>query len=139
MSDQAPNSEDPFRDDWDTLKPGLVLPRLSEADLRTFVLDVLGGRVFTSGQVRDNSLLPMIFMPVALGGFAEYNPDSLKEIGILYEFLDQALPRGINGYPIFASVRIMHRLDWERARKAILAEQERQRSIEIPPDDPVPP
>lgn len=131
---------DPFRDDWDTLKEGLKLPRKTDEELRAFVLDFLANRFFTSAHLRENEqdLLGMVFMPIAMGGLSQYNPDSLKDIGLLYEDYAKSLPRSINGKPCFLSVQLLHRLDWEKARKVIAAEQERQRSIEIPPDDPEP-
>lgn len=139
VKEPAPPSEDLLTDAWDTLtKKHLDLPRLGDDELRKFVVDVLAGRVFTSAQVRDQSLISMIFMPLALGALHEYVPESLLIIGVLWEYLEQALPRGINGYPMFTSVRMMHRLDWDRARKALILEQERQKSLELPPDDPAP-
>ncbi len=133
----APESGHPFQDDWNTLKPGFPLERLPEEDVRKFVLDFLAGQIFTSAQVRggDPTILGMVFMPVFFGTFSAYNPQSLEDIGILWEYMDRAGPRSINGYPIFTSMRVMHRLDWERAKKAIVREQERQKAIEIPPDE----
>ena len=124
-----------LQDDWDDLrKPPLVIPRLTVEELRTFVVDFLAGRVFTSAQVRDEDL-GMVFMPLVLGALSLYHKDSLHILGIFYEDMSKALPQGINGNPIFTSCKMMHTLDWARARKAILLEQERQKTIEIPSDE----
>lgn len=54
-----------------------------------------------------------------------------RDIGLIYEYLDKAGPRSINGYPIFFSMRIMHRDDWARAARAIEREQKRMQEIEL--------
>jgi hypothetical protein len=55
----------------------------------------------------------------------------LRNLGCLYEHLSQAGPRSINGYPIFWSVRILNRDDWQRAAAAIDRELERRDNMEI--------
>lgn len=42
-----------------------------------------------------------------------------KDIGVFWGRYSEALPRGINGYPMFETVRIMHRADHVRAVAAI--------------------
>ena len=136
LPENGPES-DPFRDDWDTLKEGLQLPRKTEEELREFIVGFLSNRYFTTAHLRESQtdLLGMIFLPIAMGALAQYNPDSLRDIGLFYEENAKALPRSINGYPIFMSVRMLHRLDWERARKVIVAEEERMKALVIPPDE----
>ena len=56
---------------------------------------------------------------------------TLDEIGCFWEYMNKALPRGINGLPMFMSVRIMHKDDWARALKAILKEQERLKTLDV--------
>ena len=57
--------------------------------------------------------------------------DSLKQIGCIYEFVDKAGPRSINGYPIFFSFRMIHTDDWARAAAAIEREEKRREKIEV--------
>jgi len=137
--ENGPESDpSPFDGDRDALfpKPDLVLPRLTEDDLRKFVGDVLAGQIFVSSQIRNPSDVGMVFMPLLMGALANYDPESLKVIGVFYEYHEKSLPRSVNGYPCFMSVRMMHRLDWVRAWKALVAEEERKKRIEIPPDEP---
>jgi len=54
-----------------------------------------------------------------------------KELGVAWERMSEAGPRSVNGYPIFMSFHIMSRADWIRAEKAILAEQDRRKTIEV--------
>lgn len=118
---------------WDDLKEALDLPRVSDEKLRQFVDDFVSNRIFTSAHLRDVEvdLLPMIFMPIALGCFAKVQPDTLKNIGVVYEYLDKAGPRSINGKPVFFSLNMLHIEDWKRALVAIEKEQERRKHIEL--------
>jgi hypothetical protein len=63
----------------------------------------------------------MVFMPIALGAFSEYSEEARKDIGMVYEYLDKAGPRSINGYPIFFSFRVVNVKDrllvWEKYEK----------------------
>ncbi len=120
---------------WDEFKEHLGVPRMTDDDLRKFINDFLGNLIFsmahmTEAEIKNN--LGTVFVPIALGGFAKYNPDSLKQIGMIYEYYHKALPRGINGLPFFTSCRVMHIDDWKRAKKVIDAEVERRKSIELP-------
>jgi hypothetical protein len=54
-----------------------------------------------------------------------------KHLGGVWEYMDKALPRGINGLPCFMSVRVMHIDDWNRANKAIKREMDRRESLEV--------
>lgn len=53
------------------------------------------------------------------------------QIGVLWEWMSKAGPRAINGYPIFMSMRVMHRDDWSRAVGAIQREEKRREDIEV--------
>lgn len=120
------------------------LPRATEESLRKFIQDYLAGAIFTSADLREHDQRPesmtlgTVFMPLLLGVFSDYRPEGLRDIGVVYEYWSQALPRSINGYPIFASCRFLHRLDWARAAKVIDRELKRQKEMEIPPDEPEP-
>lgn len=54
--------------------------------------------------------------------FAEWGAD----IGEIMGRMSDAFPRGVNGYPMFHAVTIIHKDDWERIKAATIREQERQ-------------
>jgi len=129
----APETHDSLEDVHADLKPALHLPKLSDDDLRKFVDDFLSDRIYTSVHLRGNQrdLLSMVFMPIAFGYFNRYQPESLKQVGVIYENKSAALPRSINGQPMFTSMRVLHVDDWQRAWAAILKEEERRKNIEL--------
>jgi hypothetical protein len=121
--------DEPIEASWATAKQSKV-PHLDREALKKFVLDFLDGRIFVSAEVREMSLLPNIFMPIAFGALAGFTEEDTKEVGLIWEYLDRAGPRAINGYPIFSSCRIMHRDDWEKAHAAISKEIDRRKAAE---------
>lgn len=105
--------------------------RMSDNEIRTFVLGYCDGRIFTSADVEDPKLIPVVFMPVALGAFDSWSIDECEQIGLFWELTSVAGPGTINGYPMFLTARVMHREDWERARTAILIEVRRRMDIPV--------
>lgn len=106
------------------------IPSKTEEELKQFVLDFLGNRIFCMQHIekKDLHLMGSIFMYAGLGGLATVDR---KSVGTIYEYLDEAGPRGVNGYPSFISLKMLNREDWERARKAIIAEQERLDNLKV--------
>jgi len=54
-----------------------------------------------------------------------------QNLGVIYEEVSKAGPRSINGQPIFWSLRIINRSDWQRAYVAITRELARRENMEI--------
>jgi len=54
-----------------------------------------------------------------------------EEIGVFLGDMGQSSPAGINGHPMFFSVQIVHKEDWERIWKAWKAEHERLKNLDV--------
>ena len=66
---------------------------------------------------RDDSRLNKlihIFLNHLEEDYAKRYDEYIKDIGFIYENYDKALPRGINGYPMFGSCGFLTRKDTER-------------------------
>ena len=90
------------------------ITRKSPEELKQLAIDIRAGKVFTDRHVPDeaSSMMSRVFMPLMFMS-EEQIADLMKEpIGLIYEYLDNAGPRSINGYPGFFSMRILHRDDW---------------------------
>lgn len=59
-----------------------------------------------------------------------------QNLGVIYAYHKDALPRGVNGYPMFTSCAVLHKLDWDMVRKAIDRELARQKDIDLGDDPP---
>jgi hypothetical protein len=109
-----------------------AVPRLSDDELREFIDAFVSGRIFTSNHVPEGAgdMIAMVFMPIAFGAITK---EIAEETALVYEYIDKAGPRSINGMPIFFSCRLLHKDDWERALPALRAERDRRKNIELPP------
>ena len=108
----------------------LEVPRMSDDELRTFVLALCDGKIFTMHHVPED-MIGMVFMPIGMGAFADVPVEELKQIGTIYEYIDQAGPRSVNGMPMFLSFKMVHIDDWTRAREAYDAEMKRRKEIPV--------
>jgi len=117
-------------------RPRFQFHRLSDEELRAFVDDFVSGRLFTLHHMSPEDAkrdLGLVFMPLGLAGLGGcgLSDEDVQNIGTIYERLEVAGPRSINGWPCFFSMRIMHKGDWARAAAAIARERERRKEIEL--------
>lgn len=93
------------------------LARMPDSALREFIIDYVDGRIFSSNMMVDEKMLPNVFMPIM---FCMFEDDALNQLGLVWEHRSQALAStAINGMPIFASCRLMHKEDWKLAIEKI--------------------
>lgn len=104
---------------------------MTDEQLKEFVLGLCDGKIFTSEHCRSVDDIGRVFMIVGLGGLSKLSKEHLNSVGILWEWLDKAGPRSINGMPMFLSVRLMHKEDWARAVVAYKKEMERRDQITV--------
>lgn len=100
-----------------------TVPTIAEAELRKLALDMASGKVFTQLHLGEENahLVQSVFMPLVF--MAEPELAVLQEhCGMLYEYLDKAGPRSINGFPVFFSFRMLHKDDcaalWDYYKQA---------------------
>lgn len=103
--------------------------------LANFVMRWCDGQVFSSLDImrrKQDHLMHMVFMPLALGALSKFTKEAVDDIGLLFEYTDadgQVPGRCINGMPIFTSVRLMNKEDWATAGKAINKELKRRKNV----------
>ena len=110
----------------------LQIPKMSKAEMGTFVLEYCAGRIHTSQNVPTN-ILGSVFMPLALGALNEIPKKELAKIGVIWASTvqDRTVRGAVNGFPLFASCRIMTKKDWARAVVLIKKEYARQDKIRV--------
>jgi hypothetical protein len=82
--------------------------------LKQLAMDTADGKVFTNAHIPDaqqSQMLPMVFMPLVF--LDEKGQQEIKDmkITLLFEYLDKAGPRAINGLPNFFSVQMLNDVD----------------------------
>ncbi len=118
-----------------TLSRVLGIARMSEDEMRAFVLAWCDGKVFSDQHVMQRAPhqweqnMTMVFMPIAFGVCANWTVETVSQLGIVYEYMNKAMPRAINGMPCFMSMHVMHKDDWARCREAIIREEQRRQEM----------
>lgn len=115
----------------EALEAGEWPPPLGQEELRTFVHDFVGDKIFTDGHVPPEGSIEQVFMVLGLGALASRSLREIGNIGVLYERIDKAGPLSVNGLPSFLSVKFMNKADWERCKAAIRKHAEVIGKIEV--------
>lgn len=89
----------------------------TEKELKKLAEDIYKGLVYTHQHIEKLEDIRTVFMPLAF-----IDKEQLDELindapGLMYEYLDKASPRTINGMPIFFSVSMLSIADAEKVHK----------------------
>jgi hypothetical protein len=86
------------------------MPTPPKLNLRALALDIVEGKVFGSWAVRNpNTDLTLVFMVLL---FCK-KEDFPEDIGAIYEYMNLAGPRAINGMPMFTSCRFLTQAEYK--------------------------
>lgn len=96
---------------------GKPVPRLDAAGVREMAQGIVTNQYFVGSQAPVD-LWPMIFLPIGLGALADVDIDTL---GMVVEEWSRAGDRGINGFPIFMSCKLVHVDDWAAVDEKVAA------------------
>lgn len=119
------------------------LPAMSDDELREFVMGYCDGKIFTANDIpsvripkptqeeieRSARDMGLVFVPLALGAMEKIAHPS--QVGTFWEWTKDAMPRSINGMPMFFSLRVMYKPDWIRACRAIKREMNRRKRVKV--------
>lgn len=90
------------------------MDRMDPDELRQLAKDAQGGSVYF---LRDDDDPLMVFMPLGLGALQGAPEEEVAKVGTVYQYLDKAASRSINGRPCFFSVRFLHVDDFAEVRR----------------------
>ena len=94
----------------------------SEEELRQLAQDVVDGHVFGSWMLSEHEaehMLQMVFMPLFFMGtdvntWLKMNSEPDDPFAHMYEYMEKAGPRSINGKPIFMSCQLLRESEAKR-------------------------
>lgn len=78
----------------------------TDKELKEIALGINSGTIISSMTVR-NEEMSLVFMPLSLMDAKQYKEFIDKKPGMIFEYIDQALPRSANDLPIFTSMKIL--------------------------------
>lgn len=98
------------------------------AELKQLAIDIRAGQVFTSLHAPED-MWSHIFMPLIFMGAKEVLEMIVYMPGMMYEYMEKAGPRAINGYPCFFSVNFLDMEDTKYVIEYIHKLEEAERSV----------
>ncbi len=102
-----------------------MIHRLTPEEIADMAAALVGDRLCVASALPED-MIDHVFMPLGLMGFpSDIEPE---DVGNVVEFLSKALPTGINGYPVFLSMRIVHKEDWAQVIERFTKAQEALRT-----------
>lgn len=105
------------------------VPRQSAEQLAKTVRLFADNLVFSSAHMHEGELrhLQLVFMPIMFGALDGVDKGS---IGVIYEELNQAGPRCLNGMPMFFSCYLLHKDDWTIVRNHLPIHDQKRRDLD---------
>jgi hypothetical protein len=105
----------------------------TEEELKQIAIDILADRIFTSNHINqaDYDSLVNIFMPLALMHPKEKIKLMEQEPVLFYEYMSEAGPRSINGYPMFMSFHFLVQEEVDIMHKYMNALINAQKEVKI--------
>ena len=104
----------------------------SQNELNQIALGIHNGHIFTDRHIREHdyvSVLPMIFLPMALLDKEGLEALRAKKPELFFEELSKAGPRAINGYPTFFSMQYLDREEFDVVSRKLEEIKQAMRSV----------
>lgn len=88
---------------------GLVGKNKTDEELKQIAKDLWAGKIFSDRHIPpgDSHMMLSVFMPFVFMDKKTLKDMQREKIDFVYEYLDKAGPRAINGMPMFMSCRIL--------------------------------
>ena len=83
---------------------------LTDKELKQIAWDIHSSKIFCDLMIRESEkvrMIPTIFLPMVFMDTEDLAKFVESDVGMLYEYMDKAGPRSINGYPQFLAFLIL--------------------------------
>jgi hypothetical protein len=128
----VPEVEDEIKMETDLVEMAATAHKVpkTDAELRQLAMDIVENKVFTDRHLNENeaSMLGQVFMPIIFMS-EEQTKKVFEDVGMVYEYYSEAGPRGINGLPVFMTVRFLSSDESNRIAPMIKTIQEFKRQF----------
>ena len=82
---------------------------MTEVEINQLAQDIHAGKVFTDRHVQVADDLLLVFMPFAF--LQGDDLEKMNDVGMVYQYMNEAGPRSVNGMPTFMSFRTVSKSD----------------------------
>jgi len=89
----------------------------TDEDLKRLAKDMVGNQIFCSDQIPKHERLTLVFPIVAMMDKGAHRQMKKHNVVHVYEYYNKALPRGVNGLPMFMSCHLLTKQDYLKLRE----------------------
>lgn len=75
----------------------------TEEEMTQIAKDIWSGKIFTSSHITEKSIIYQVFQSLIFLSPEAIDDLKARDVQLFFEYLSEAGPRAINGYPIFLS------------------------------------
>lgn len=86
----------------------------TEQEIKDIALGIHKGEIYTDRHIRSSQELAMVFMPLMFFKDEEHEKILNGDIGMVYEYMNKAGGRSINGHPSFMSMCTLTKAESEQ-------------------------
>ena len=87
---------------------------MDKKEIAKLALDTFQGKVFTSDHIeldKQLDMLPLVFLPLGFMDEKGQNELMAKQPSMFYQFLAEAGPTAVNGYPSFMTFNVLNKAE----------------------------
>lgn len=89
----------------------------TDEDLKRLAKDLVGNQVFCSDQIKSYDLVDMVFPILGFMGKGARRQMKKHNVVHVYEYMNKAGPRSVNGMPMFFSCHLLTKQDYLKLRE----------------------
>jgi hypothetical protein len=105
----------------------------TDVELKEIAQGLAGGRIFCDRHIPPNELNGFqVFLPLAMMPPYDFEEFKKQNIGMIYEYLDKAGPRSVNGFPVFLSFQTLTEDETRKVLATWKALKEAAASVQVP-------
>jgi hypothetical protein len=79
----------------------------TEEELKGIAKDIWAGKIFSTWNITNQDEYPLVFLPLVFLDKKTITEWKKKEVSFIFEYMDKAGPRSINGMPSFFSCKCL--------------------------------
>ena len=79
----------------------------TRTELKSLAIDIVENKAFGTWNIHNEDLIPCVFTPLMFLSEEQKKELQKTKVAHVYEYIDKATPRGINGMPTFFSMNYL--------------------------------
>jgi hypothetical protein len=105
----------------------------TDAELKGIAEGLAAGRIFSDRHIPPNELSGFeVFLPLTMMSPDDFEKFKKMDVGMIYEYLDNAGPRSVNGFPIFLSFKTLTKDETRKVLATWKALKEATAAVQVP-------